>query len=549
MQAVARLALGDNPPTVLWRRSQGAAIPWEAIASADVHEPLLVVADHAHDLKRSLAKLTRTGLFRGVTDGREAPVVFLLCAADVDWNAVRVSAGDWGRRLAILDPITVSGLTLEDATAIVRTMEESSRPQEALGELRALSSRELRAEALVVSASERQRNGQRGSLLGALLEQRAGERLEDHIRALLERLQSEMAESGHSLLRLYLHVGALQFHGLGSIDRDTLAEAADIRVRSVERLVGQTLPPEISIRSRVDGWWFRIRHDAIARTVFETAYDDPRFHEELQDVHYETVRAVVTLNPDGWRDVRWAPVFYLSQRLLDAGLDDLAVTAAEGAARGAPRNLYLVTALAATYRKADPGREGARRGARRLHEAWEAFETYSPETQSAARPFYAEWAACTGYGASTVSSAAGSFILALGSLSDQLAPEPVTAKHLSLGLSEVGRALLDLSERGESFHAAPGLAAVVALAPAARVRAQYLEAYRGVVGDGELPTLSEAVSVLEATASAVHLILDAQDDLIARVFEAPLRLDAVRAKLGVPLPEAEAGSPDSEASK
>lgn len=534
MQAAARLALGDNPPTVLWRNNQGAAIPWEAVSSAEVHDPLLVIADHAHDLKRSLAKLTRTGRFRGLADARETPIVFVLCAADVDWNAVRVRADDWGRRLAILEPILVSGLTLEDATAMVRAMEESPRPEEALGELRALSSRDERAQALVASASERQRKGQRASLLGALLEQRGGEQLEDRVRALLARLDSETAESGHSLLRLYLHVGALQFHGLGPIDRDTLAEAADMRVASVERLVGRTLPPEISIRSRVDGWWFRIRHDAIARTAYETAYADPRLREVLRDVHYETVRAVVNLNTDGWRDARWAQVFYLAQRLLNAGADDLAVAAAEGAARGAPRNLYLATALASTYRKAHAGDEGARRGARVLQEAWEAIETYSSETRAAARAFYGEWAACTGYGGSTVASAAGNLVLALGALSDQLAPEPVTAKQLTTGLSEVGRSLLDLSERDEGFDASLGLRAVVALAPVARVRREYANAYRRVVGEGELPTLPDAVSALETVATDVHLLLAAQDHPIARVFETPLRLDAVRAKLGVP---------------
>ena len=385
-------------------------MPWDAMTSADRTSPLLVASDNGHDLKLVLARSSKTSRFRRLIEDREAPIVFLVSAPDVHWNAVRVRDREWGRRVVVTDPLVVSGLSLEDASALVAAMENAHDPEAALGGLIALETSDMRAAALMQSAAERQRNSQRASLFGALLEMRTGTNLEAHVERLMERLDGETSESGHSLLRLYLHVGALQFHGLGAVDRDTLAQAADIRVDAVESLIGRTLPPEISIRFESSGWWFRIRHDAIARTVFEVATANESYRAELAEVTLQTVRAVVALWPEGWRDRRLSKIFYLSQHLLNGGWNDLAIHAAQGAATGSPGNLFLLTSLASTLRKAGPDRDGALAGAALLERAAASPDNWLHETRDGARSLYREWAACIGLAEFSVSGCCREFV-------------------------------------------------------------------------------------------------------------------------------------------
>jgi hypothetical protein len=276
---------------------------------------------------------------------------------------------------------------------------------------------------------------------------------------------------------------------------------------------------------------FRIRHDAIARTAFEIAYADEHLRQELRDVHYDTARAVVSLFPDGWRSPRVSRIFYLSQPLLDAGYDSLAIAAAEGARDGGPRNLYLATALAATYRKASRTSAGAARGAAVLEAAAGSLDNFTVDTRDALRPFFGEWAACVGSAGSTVGAAAASLVLAVHSMSDGLAPEPLAPRHINIGLAEAGRALLDVARRQPTFGAETALAAVAALGTVARVNPAHVRAYTQAAGGTSPPELTDAVANLEDAARNARRLFGDAELAVADTVGLNAQLGELRAKL------------------
>jgi len=510
MQLVISLLDGSEPPAVFWRATSQRDIPWDLMEAAPSDQPLLLVSDRAHELRLLVERGLASQRFRTLVAERQAPIHIILAASDIDWNARGggVLRSDKSG-LEAFPSFSIRGLSSHDALALVAAMEASADPERALGELRRYNSTRERADALLASARERIADHKPGALLGALLEQRTGRGLEDHVRALMERLCASNVPSGHDLLTLYLHVGALQFHGLGAIDRDTLAKASDIRLTSVQPLIEQTLSSEITVTSVDSVPAYRIRHDAIARTVFDIAATTPKFQTTLADVLYDTVRAVVARNPQGWRDSRLREVFFLAGRLLKDEHPVLAVSAAKGAFAGAPDNLYLAINLAWTYREGLRPGVGTALGITLLTDAVQRVDDFSPETRGALRRGLRELAAEVGVSGQTVESAAENLCLALASISDAYEADRLSPEEVHLGLSQAGRALMDLAERSELWPAAQELPSIIALGRRANMPARkyHLDRFRKAAGNAKVPTpqiaLARLSSMYEAAWAAV----------------------------------------------
>ncbi|HEX2085747.1 MAG TPA: FAD-dependent oxidoreductase [Solirubrobacteraceae bacterium] len=482
MQVVMRAVRDGLRPTVLWRTGPATELPWGLMERAQSDRPLLIVADQGHDIGELLGRSTvRNRLTRFFAE-RSSVSHILLCTTDADWAGARTDR-PWSG-VQVHEPWRIQGLTSIDAARIVTGLRRMSDPERALGELARLGSDEARVAAMVRSAQQREDADALGAFLGALLIQRTGRSIEEHVRHALERFAAARLPSGHSALAVYLQISALQALALGAIERDVLANALDVRIQSVEGLVRAAVSTEASIRGFGAETRYKIRHDAIAAVAWKFASENEQWRAEAREAIYEVVRATVALNPEGWRELR--EIFYLGRRLSDD--PDFAVAAAEGAHDGAPDNPYLLSNLAWTHRELDVN-GGASRGAAIIEERLDRLAR-GPEI----RACYAEWAACLGVASSEPASELRSFVLAVYSLSDEAAPAGLPSEHVPTALGEAARALLALHGRGAGFDDPKYLAAILTLAGNRRLN--HRDQIEAIVGDTARPTRGAALGLL-----------------------------------------------------
>jgi hypothetical protein len=491
MQLVNHIVRDGIRPTVLWRAGPERSLPWLLMRSAPSDRPLVIVSDRAHELKPLLGRQqVRTRLAVESRD-RDAPTHLLLCATDADWG-LRNDRIAW-MGCVEHEPWTIAGLSLVDAARLVRALTQMPDPQRALGLLAALPNDDARAHALVRIAQERMHRGDDGAFLGALLKTRTGGSVEDHVLSRLETFAQTPMWTGHDALTIYLHAAVLQVYGFGPIGRDTLASALDVNLATLDPLLRQAVSSELEVRGEGARARYRIRHDAIARAAWKIVLNRAEWRAIARTVLFDTVRAVVTLYPDGWQDPLLREIFYLSDRLLDQDAD-FAIAAAEGAYSGAPNNPFLLSKLAWALREGR-GRQGAREASELIASQAPSFETW-PGGESDLAGLIVEWAACAGTADTTVVSAERSLFLAGLGMTDVYHPDGA-AEGYGSALGEIGRALMDLQSRDSTWPALQPLAAVVALG--AVIPTRHRETYRQLIAGQPAVSDTDAIDVLLLT--------------------------------------------------
>lgn len=264
MQAAAAVAdAGGGGWTVVHRRNPATALPPDLVTrlpEANEHCWLLVIDDADTQAEAIFANLQALG--------DRADLHFLLAARQTDWESQRGAEARWNK-VANFDPLPLHGLDDDDARAITSAWWDLG-----MGKMQAGSADDAAAQLKAKAAQVTGRDAD-GTLLGALLELRLGDRLRQHVRDFLLPLAAiPIPATGGRLIDAYAMIAAMHAENQLYLTRPVLARALGCDLATLERQVLARLADEKVEVS--DGTTLLTRHRRIAEEAVRLLRDDPQ---------------------------------------------------------------------------------------------------------------------------------------------------------------------------------------------------------------------------------------------------------------------------------
>ncbi len=444
-QVAAQVSRRGDPWRVWWRDQGG--LRWDQVSAAVGRgERVLLVSDDAEGLQR------RHDL-DGFLDPRKLPgrvaatgaAVHVLLVADAEaWRAASRQKPRWLQASEVVVHRSLHALGLGEARRFVLAAEAVDQA----GALGGLPDLEARAAHLVALSQARDHS----QLLGALVQGRTGQDLEQHVSAWLLDQRGKRSTRFPKPLRAWLHAAALSVAGLGALDRRILQAALDTDEAGVDAALA-ALPGWLTAEQHGRARRVRVGSEAVARVTLDVL-DGLRLGLDRAGLYASLATAALT-GVRGWaKDRRVQAVPRLAERLWRTGqkAEGLAMAAAAHAA--APSDPGFARTHARLQRESGQPAVGAE-----ALGAWvAALRTEDPQAPLA-RATLQEWTACV-RGADAPDAVAWSAWLALFALSDQ--PGTPLKEHALRGLIGVADRLRDLDPEAAEPRAVQGRAAAVA---------------------------------------------------------------------------------------
>jgi hypothetical protein len=476
-QVAARVAsriASQGGPWQVWWRDQGG-LRWDQVGPAVVRgSKVLLVSDDAdellrrHDLdafldeKRLPGRLKRCG----------GAVHLLLTASAEDWRRALRAKPKWLSAQAVIVHRTLHGLNPAEA----RRFAQAAQANDLAGRGSALPDLDAQAQVLVDLSTKRQE----AKLLGALVESRTGNSLEDHVEDWLKRLRGKRSTRFPLPLKAWLHVAALYSAGLGSMDQRILRAALNADNDGVEAAIsglsGWLLPVNQSRGRRV-----AVAGPAVARITLQVL-DAQRTGLTRAQVYGSLASAAIRGVPRYQKERRVLAIPGLAERLWRTGDQEAGLEMAAAAHAAAPLDGGFARTHARLLR--ETGHPGS---AQQACATWvTAVRTQNPEAPLD-RVTLQEWAACARADRTAPEHAAWTAWLALFAMADQAGSK--LRRDAVRAVIGIANALEVLDPEGQEPRAVQGRAAAVAAlqnAPRGGLGPRELEArerHRAQVGD------------------------------------------------------------------
>ena len=281
-----------------------------------------------------------------------------------------------------------------------------------------------------------------GSFFGALLAVRLGpEGLLGHVRDFLKRLKaiSIKGADGSTLFDALLYVAACHGVGISGINENILADLVGVPREWVESRVVRPLGEEATAVHSASHVF--TRHSEVAAAVLVEA--EKTFNADLGKVWTRLVELTTRMGREPGMRVgqTFSQIVHAGPRLQGAlpsqlaeGLRrEIAIAAAEAAAKYQREWLGCVDSLAKTYRRAGDIEEAVRLFRASLDNARSKVDY-----KQVVRAYWYEWSVCEGLRGKGREHAVANAWLGGLSLSDHLNPAPITGKDIKLVCAGLG---------------------------------------------------------------------------------------------------------------
>lgn len=414
LQAVSQLVTEQNW-TALWRHDDSQKIDAGTIRKvARKYGRVLIAVDEAHSLATELPRLlARLSSERGVH--------FLLCSRSIDWRA---EARELGHITGASDyqEISLKGLDKGDASQLVTAWQQFGK--DGMRNLFGIDPEAAVDQLSAASYDEEAQQEDEGSLLGAMLRIRYGDRLKDKVRSILYRLK-ETPGPGGSLLDSYVLIAALHSEGLKFLSVPVLAEHFNITPGEVQRKIISPLADEAMAAG--GGRFVLCRHKAIAKATLEILRET-NLYGDIEAIYPDLSRAAILARQKGsyvpdlnkW-DYELPKHFQASGRVM------IAVAAAESMQQADPDDIRLRVNLSKIHRDS-----------MRAEKAADLFRLFTGEIPT--RVAWHEWGVAERWNKETLNS----IILATIALADLPMMLPPKKTDAARALSLIGANFKDL---------------------------------------------------------------------------------------------------------
>lgn len=263
LQVAAALIEGDQHWSCLRRQSATAPVP------VDTFSRLPQIAGHAWIVMIDDGEVAAPEVLAAIRKASpRTDIHLLLTARTADWAMTGVTAGDWAK-VVNYRPMTLSGLTEEDALRIVRGW--SSWGERAMGKLVGQgdigAARELVRHARALATRKEQ-----GELLGALLITRLGEDMREHVRTLIGGLSQDHVLNGFSLVDAYAVIATMHAENRLFLSLQVMAQLFQTSLGELDRDVIKPLQAEAMTDPGRGA--LLTRHRLIAETACEVLRED-----------------------------------------------------------------------------------------------------------------------------------------------------------------------------------------------------------------------------------------------------------------------------------
>lgn len=438
---------------ILWRTSPTEGLPPEHIAKLDPSQQWLIVADDADNLVPDLAETAQR-----LNDEGRTNVHFLLAARDVDWKNSKGDHQPWAKWLTSQPPIVLRGITPKDAKAVVLAWEDCG--PNALRQLATQGSTSSRVAALQDAIRDaeneqweqnRRRKVVDGSFFGGLLAVRFGQDgLQAHVRDFLNQLRGIPIEGGNgNLFDALLYIAACHGAGIPGINEKVLADLVGVPRDWVQSHVVRPLGEEAA--AVYNAGHALTRHSKVAAAILLEA--EQTFDADLSEVWTRLIHQTTQTGREPGMRVgpTFSPIVHAGPRLqmaLPPHLTEdrrkaIAIAAAKAAKKYQSEWLGCVDSLARTYRNAGDVEEAVRLFRASLSEA-----RLKVDYDKVIRAYWYEWSVCEGERRKGREHALADVWVGGLSLSDHLAPAPITSKDGKLTCAGLGVAFGKLAQPG-----------------------------------------------------------------------------------------------------
>jgi predicted phosphodiesterase len=415
MQITTQVVEAHRGWNVLWRTSDNTLSVEEVLRLPQTGNPWLMVCDAAdliaHDLYRLCQLLARE---------QRTDIRLLIACRETDWLAAKAHRFEWLNCSSFQQDL-VSGLTDEDASSLVEAW--TAFGDEALGHLSNFD-QEIAVKRLYGAARQGAAN-EEGSLLGALLKERYGDDLKEHIKTMLNRLNDRTIPGGSDLLSAFSYIAAMHVEGLDFLSRPVLADALACPIEKLNTQVLTVLGMEAAVSS--DGRFILTRHKRIAHATLSLLQDV--FEVDVDEMYLELVEAAHRQQRLGTYVPHLNNWYYrITDHFIAKGKDELALKIGELLLRLNPHRLTFRRRLSSINR--------------RLGRKTVAANLFANIGKVEDRATLMEWGFAESVGSI---SSFGVLIMAL-SISDNASSEFITVDNAKMALNGIGISCLPLHE-------------------------------------------------------------------------------------------------------
>jgi hypothetical protein len=430
LQTICDLVNNSNEWQVLWHDDPSSPFPAEFIARLPKGRTWLIASDDAELIARRVYETTQL-----LTDRRD--IQFLLCGRDTDWKATGADRFNWNQNNVKFAQLSLRGLSLDDAEQIVIAW--SKYGKDGLKQLNGLTAKDASLRLLEAARTE-ETNQTEGTFFGAVLQVRLGGELKNHVRTLLEKLQSHRITDKRTLGDAFIYIAAMHAENLPFLSKEVLAEVLEINYSDLRRNVLFPLGEEAAIATT--GQFVFTRHRSVAEValqiIAETDLDIGNLYIDLaQSALRNFVNGGFVPNLGEWD--------YLSSHFFEKGDQALGIRLARALSDITPNDPYLIVKLAQLYREAGQPETSVK-----------VFRSASSAVKRT-RAFYYEWGTSEGNdGNYSLSIWLGAF-----SISDEVSQRPPDNNQAKISLNGLSVAFAELYEK---FNLRPFIEACGAVA-------------------------------------------------------------------------------------
>ncbi len=286
-QVVSQLSLQNSYDTILWREDFNAKLDISFIKEIANKSKgsWLIVSDEVDRVYNDIFDAAQL-----LKDRNKNKIQFLLCCRDTDWKSEKADLLNWRDVVTVLEETKIRGLTLPDAEKIVEAWKVYG--EAGLGKVAGQSTDEAAKSLVEKSTSESYNNPAEGSFLGAMLQVRFGEAIQDHVKKILVSLSGrKFTNHDLTLLDAFSYIIALHSDNVLILTKEVLAKSLNLEVSLLNRNVLVPLGEEASIVVSEYSKYILTRHRTIAevaRNILETTSFGIDFEEDIYPTLYSS---------------------------------------------------------------------------------------------------------------------------------------------------------------------------------------------------------------------------------------------------------------------
>ena len=386
-QVICDLLLAENTWNLLWHEDENTSLSVDSLRRLPPEEGAwLIASDNADYIAKdafNAVKVLRE-------DGRKDIHLFLCCRS-IDWKGVGANKDPWASHSKFAE-VNLRELTLKDARLIIEAWGQYG--DRGLARLAGHSLDE--AVSVLIEKAQSELSKTDGSLLGAMLGTKyPGEALDNHVLALLTRLDDLDHKFHRELRTAYTYIVALHAENQLILTKDLLAYILSCSISEVQQRFVGLLEREAATTTRPSGATVVIpsnkyifaRHKAIAEAAVRIL--SKSFYVDFDDIYEKLFRAAIEMFKDGgarrvpeirkWRDL---PRYFFRN-----GKKDLAFRLAHLSLTLEPNDPLHIILLSRLYQED----EQFERGARVFRDTFEKLPVKGRDTL-----YYHEWATAEG---------------------------------------------------------------------------------------------------------------------------------------------------------